>query len=60
MYEIAFIIIIIIIIIIINRTIYIAPYNYEASNPFTIARNVSKTRALWQFSRYTRAQTKMS
>ena len=34
------------IIIIINRTIYIAPYNYEASNPITIARYVSKTRAL--------------
>ena len=32
--------------IIINSTISIAPYSYEASNPFTIARNVSKTRAL--------------
>ena len=32
--------------IIINRTICLAPYNYEASNPFTIAQNVSKTMAL--------------
>ena len=44
---------------IINRAIYIAPYSYEASNPFTIARNVSKT-ALDSVSRYTRAQRKMS